>query len=51
MAQSRSQFTRWHSSDVEGGMIIGQGDTMVLLNLLIENRLLGQRWSENQVIF
>jgi len=30
---------------------IGQGDTMVLLNLLIENRFLGQSWSENQVIF
>jgi len=29
---------------------IGQGNTMVLLNLLIKNRLLGQKWSENQVI-
>ena len=29
----------------------GQGDTMVLWNPLIEKRLLGQRWSENQRVF
>ena len=40
MEQSRSEFTCRHSNTVEGG----RGG---LLNLLIENRLLGQRWLEN----
>jgi len=52
MARLRSSYTRRHSSAEGGGDDdIGQGDSMVLLNPFIENRFLGQNWSENQMVF